>query len=495
MKMNRKTVNTRGRKYTAKSGLIIAMFLAVVVIFNIAVFALGNHFRWYIDMSKDQVFTVGDTAKELLKDTEDEVNIYFTVEPDKISDASPYLYYVYQTALEMQKAFDFVNVDCVDIVKNPNFFKEYYNTAAQDIYTTSVVVASGTEFRLFSIDAFFITNEDDEIWAYQGEYKFVSAILSITAAEMPVVCFTTRHGETVGNDAKAIVNLFTDAGYKVETVDLSKEDIPEDARIVIINDPVYDFAGIEGGEDSVNEIDKLDDFLDGYGCLMVFAAPDKAAKLTNLSEFMSEWGIAYNADTYLRDKENSISVNGMSLVADYETEGLGASLYLDIAKLDTMPSTIVENAMPMEILWERKDALEGVREVSAILKTHGTAEAMKDGKPSSAAGVPLMTMSRETRIENNEYYYSYVLACGSADFNNSEYINANVYANSDILYNAMRITGRERILADIEYKVLDDVSLTITTAQANRWTVGLVTVIPFIILAAGLVVWVRRKNS
>ena len=88
-----------------------------------------------------------------------------------------------------------------------------------------------------------------------------------------------------------------------------------------------------------------------------------------------------------------------------------------------------------------------------------------------------------------------MLVCGSADYNNSEYLNAKSYANRDILYSAMRITGRERILADIPYKVLDDTSLDITTAQANNWTVALTAVAPVIIAVCGVVVWVRRKNS
>lgn len=490
-----KMYNSRKRKFNALSGVLVALLLAVVILLNVAVYALGSHFRWYIDMSEGQVFSLCDATKDLLRDTDDEINIYFAVEADRIASESPYLFYVYQTALEMQKTFDFVNVECIDIIKNPGFYKDYYTTAAQDIKTTSVVVTGGSEFRLFSIESFFITNEDGNIWAYQGEYRLVSAILSMTAAEMPTVCFTTSHGETVGEKASALVNLFSSAGYNVANVDLTAEELPDDTRIVIINDPVYDFAGIETGEEGANEIDKLDSFLDDYGCLMVFAAPERAAKLTNLSEFLAEWGIAFVPDTYIRDTKNSVSIDNRSIVASYEDEGLGSSLYLDIAKLDDMPKTILKNAMPLQILWERNDALDGVRDCTPVLSTHESAVAVKNGEETEAADIPLMALSRETRVRDNEYYYSYVLVCGSAEYNNSEYLLANAYANSDILYNTMRITGRERIIADIEYKVLDDTSLDITTAQANNWTVAIVTVIPAIVAVCGVAVWVRRKNS
>ncbi len=314
----------------------------------------------------------------------------------------------------------------------------------------------------------------------------------MTATDMPSVAFTTNHGETVNDDAKAFMALFEDAGFDVEKVDLSKDNFSDDTRIVIINDPVYDFAGIEG--EDANEIEKLDEFMDSYGCLMVFSSPEKAGKLTNLSEFLSEWGIAFVADTYVKDTENAVSVDGKSVIAAYDEDSLGASLYLDISNLDTMPRTVLRNAAPIEILWEEDDALEGIKETSSVLLSHDSAVAVKDGKESELGSAPLMTVTRETRIVDNEYYYSYVLACGSSEYTDGQYLLANSYANSDIIYNAMRITGRERVLADIEYKVLDDNSMSITTQQANNWTVVLTVTLPVILALAGTAVFVRRKN-
>ena len=483
-------------KFFASQVAVTALFVALVIVLNVGVFALATHFRWYVDMTEGQVFSLSAEAKALLKavgeDSDKEVNIYFTVEPDKVQKTSNYLFFVYQTALEMEEKFDYVNVECIDIVKNPGFYKPYYTTAAQDIYTTSVLVVCGEEFRLFNIESFFVNNDDGSVWAYQGEYRLVSAVLSMTAADMPSVAFTTNHGERVGDSAGAFISLFEDAGFDVEMVDLTKDDFSEDTRIVIINDPVYDFAGIEG--DSKNEIEKLDRFMDSYGCLMVFSSPEKSGKLTNLSEFLSEWGIAFRHDTYIKDTQNSVSVDSKTVLCAYDEDSLGASLYLDITNLDTLPRTVVRNAAPIDILFEEDDALEGIKETSPVLLSHDSAVAVKDGEESPLGSVPVMAVTRETRIVDNEYYYSYVLACGSAEYASVEYLLANSYANSDIIYNAMRITGRERVLADIEYKVLDDTSMTITTAQANSWTVVLTVALPAILALCGLAVFVRRKN-
>ena len=59
----------------------------------------------------------------------------------------------------------------------------------------------------------------------------------------------------------------------------------------------------------------------------------------------------------------------------------------------------------------------------------------------------------------------------------------------------MKATGREKVLADIEFKVFDDTSLDITTAQANDWTVAMTVVFPVIAAITGLVIWVRRKHA
>ena len=486
----------RARQYTALSSVITAAVIALAILFNMAFFALADHFRWYADMTADQVFSLSDATVELLSDVTGDVNIYFAVEADKIADASPYLFYVYQTARLMEARFENIHVDCVDVVVNPGFFKSYYATAAQDIKTTSVIVESGTEFRLFNLEAFFVFDEDtgSRIWAYEGEYKIVSAILSMTSAELPVVHVTTTHGERTGADAQALYDLFSDAGYEVKEIDLAKEEIDPDARIILVNDPVYDFAGIEGGDG--NEIAKLDAFLDGFGALFVFTSPEHAGSLTNLSELLSEWGVGFTPDTYVRDTANAISTDGRTLVAQYAPpETLGASMYLDFDNLSAPPKTILPNAMPLRLLYDADDQLDGTKEVSAALSAYDTAEAVYDGETVAKGAFPLLTISRESRIQGNEYYYSYVLVSGSADILRPGYLNSGTYANSDILYNTMRLPGRDRILADIDFKVLDDTSMDITTRQANNWTVALTAALPVVIAVIGIAVHIRRRNG
>ncbi len=486
-------------RYGSAATAFTCAFIAVVIIFNVAFTAIASKYMWYIDMTKEEVFTLSEAAKDLLADVDDPVNIYFASEPDELMEGtySPYMKYIYTTALQLQNEFENINVECKDVVKHRAFFEPFRTTAATNIQTTSVIVESGGEVRVYTYNAFFTYDETtDQLWAYNGEYKLVSGILQVTSAELPIVYFTTEHGEDLGADANAIHALFKDNGFDVRTINLAQEEIDDDARIIVVNDPVYDFIGAEADSEFSNEIAKLDAFLDRLGCLIVFSSPDNAGRLTNLSEFLEEWGIAFTPDTYVKDMAHSVSTDGTSVVAAYDADTLGASLYKDItSNLVTPPKTISRYTTPIQILWEEGGDLSDSRSVSAVLKSYDTAVTVKDGQEVGTGEYNLITVSQELRLMNNDYYPSYVIAIGSADFAAAEYLFSNAYANNDILSAIMLGAGRDKILADIPFKVFDNTELTITTAQANNWTISFVVVLPLMIAVAGIVVWVRRKHS
>lgn len=473
------------------------VFVAAVIVFNAVFSSLARTMLWYFDMTKENVYTLSDECRELLSDVDDEVNIYFAQSADKLmsgKDSNEYMKYIYNTALQLEKAFSNIHVKCVDVIKDPAFFEYYYNTAASKIKTTSVIVESGGEFRLLASDAFYYFDESySYIWAYDGEAKFAASILQVTASEIPTVYFTTGHGEAA-SETSALWKLYETAGFNVEKIDLAKEDLSDDGRIIVINDPVYDFSGIEAGEGS--EIDKIDRFVDDYGCLMVFVDSESAGNLTNLSEYLYEWGVAFNPGVTVNDTENSISRDGRAIVAKYESENtLGSSLYSDISELSSMPKTVLDDAMPITLVYDEDDKLMGSKMTSAALYSYDSASIIEGGRETGKGSVPLATISREEGIVDNDYFHSYVFVCGSPEFASDKYISSNSYANSDIILNTARLIGREKIVADIDIKLLDDTSLDITSAQADRLTVIMTLTLPAVTAVAGIIVCTRRRRT
>ncbi len=497
--MRNSFTQSRKFKYGSMATAFTIGFIAIVVIFNIIFTALASRYNWYIDMTSEQVFTLSDEAKEIMSDITNEVKIIFASEPDVLMTGSDsaYMRYVYTTAKQLEESFSNITVECVNVLKHPSYFREYYNTTNTDIDSDSVVVVSGSEIRIFAAEAFFTFDENYEnVWAYNGEYKLISGIMQVTQTDTPIVAFTTEHGESLDeNGAGNLATLFADNGFEVQSVNLANETLDDDCRILVIYNPRYDFIGSEADASQFNEIQKIDDFLDDYGCLLVFAEPAYVDNLTNLNEFLEEWGISYVGDTYIRDKDHAMTVDGYGIVTEYQSDTLGASIYSELSKLSTPPKAMIYKSMPIDILWESGGDLSGSRDVSAVLKSHDTSELVVDGEVTEVGAYNVMTISRETRIVDNEYYYSYVIASGSPTFSDGAYVVSNAYANKDVLSAAMKAVGRERVLAVLDFKPFDDDDITITTDEANHWTAAMTLVIPVIVAACGIYVVTRRKHA
>lgn len=495
---------TKRFKYGVVAHSVTALVIVLAVALNVVVYSLASHFGLYTDMTSSDLFTLSDAMKDMLRDTDNEVKIIFCADPDELMADTQYMQYIYKTAENLEAEFDNITVECHDVIKEYNFFKQFKDTEASTIHTDSVIITSGTEFRLMQPEAFFIfdTENSSLAWAYNGEKKFAAAILQVTATDVPKVLFTEQHGETLTSDAAALVNLFVDAGFAVDTVNLAKENIPEDCRIVVINNPRYDFIGMEAESESANEIAKLDNFLDGLGALMVFEDYRYSENLVNLNELLEEWGIGFEHGAYLTDDEHSVSIDGATIVSEYEESGIGASIYMDMTQnLDTMPRTLSKNAMPVNILWEENAVESGTKQVYSVLSSYDTAKLRVDGKTEDAESRSLMAIARDKIIVNNEnslnadYIYSYVFASGCPSFVSDQYLTSNSYGNADIIYAAMRAVGRENLLADLKYKEFDDTELAITTSQATGWTVVFAVIPPAIIGIAGIAVRIKRKNT
>lgn len=443
--MRKSFYQSRKFKYGSVATLFTISFIAIVVIFNIIFTALASKYMWYIDMTGKQVFTLSDEAKDIMSDIKNDVNIYFASDPDVLMNGtdSSYMRYIYTTALQLEESFPNVHVECVNVLKNPSFFRGFYTTAATDIDSDSVVIESGGEVRVFAAKAFFTFNDPNDastLWAYNGEKRMISGIMQVTQTDNPKITFTTQHGEDLAS-ATDLASIFVENGYEVTTADLTKDELDDDCRILVIYNPIYDFIGSEAEDSSKNEISKVDAFLDGYGCLLVFCDSEYVSNLTNLNEFLEEWGISYTPDTYVRDPEHSMSVDNYSIIAEYQRDTLGASIYSDLNALTTPPKSIIRKSSPINILWTSGGGLTGSRDVSPVLKSYNTSELVENGQAGETGSYNLMTVSRETVIVNNEYYYSYVIAAGSPTFSNGSYLVSNSYANEDVLSAAMKATG------------------------------------------------------
>ena len=480
--------NKKKFKHGTLSVVLTVFVIAAIVIVNIIFSALAYKKNWYIDLTKEQLYELSDAGREMLNEVEGDITVHFCAPYDDI-EADYYGNMVFELVKQMADEYENITYDHIDILKNPSAVTKYKSSTADAVSPSDIIVESGSEFRKFTLEAMFVFDTEDKSypWAFNGEKKLISAMAQITQAETPIAYFTNTHGESL---SATLLDLFDTAGYEIRPIDLTKEDFDEKARLIVICDPIYEFEGISAATAGrKSEIEKLDDFLDGFGNVMIFRDPD-TGDLPELDEFLVEWGIEFD-NSLLKDTSNAIDVSGYSIVGDYAIdESLGASVVSDIVSIGTVPKTIVPYASPINLLYDYKDG----RQTSVALYTHDTAEKYVDGKKVETGTYPLIALTRETRSIENTYHYSYVFAIGSRYFIADDYLDQK-YGNQDIIYTMMRAMGKVQVPMELKFKVFEDESLVITSSEAGSWTIALTFAIPVCLVVAGIVIFIRRKHA
>jgi len=458
--------------------LLTLLVVAAILAANLALTAFAQASNLFFDTTQEGRYTLRTRAVEILKaaDMQDDVDIIFCADPDRLL-GSYNSSLVYIMALELEKQLPNVHVSTVDALREPEKVEPYRRTSASAINASHVIVTSGTEFRTYTVNSFFTTDsESGRTIGFNGEQKMCEAILSLTARDLPLACFTVGNGETLHrqNDAETgyLYDLVRSAGFEIVSIDLETEDIPQECALLIINGPTSDFpSGRLSDADYNSPLTKIDRFLDGYGTVFYFRNA-AAGELKNLEEFLAEWGVSFKvqdsvgtsfAGTTLIDTSAALSGEADRICGVYGT----SSIYGDITKLSSPPKTIFEKASPVSILWRSGDSSlnNSGRAIEALFTTSKNAQALDSEGNTVTAGVfPLMTHTHETRIIDGVYFTANLFVCGTTMYHAADYLADNVYANGDVLASAIRGAARTTVSTaeELEFKYYESKGFTET---------------------------------
>lgn len=508
----------RRLKYGGISVLLSAVVIAVVIIANVIITTVIRSNNLYTDLTGSGIFTLSDTAKEYLKQIKAPITIKFAVPLDTIK-SNAQLFMVYLAADQFSKAstsedpdeqIPDITVEYFDSYKFPAQFEKYKQlTSGKAWQSTNVIIEStyaeedgetGSLPLVYALTAFFTTSDGKTI-GFNGERRFLLAFLQLAGVEQPVVVFTTGHGEPIGtspadsdNQYSDFTAMFEELGFRVKYSDLTREEVDPDCRLIVILDPKRDFIGKElDSLEGTSELDRVSDFVSAHGSIMVFLGPT-GYDYTNLSHYLSEWGVKIHTTYTIEDSVNTLSYDNRSFSVVYTTEGLGASVQQNYRNLRTK----FEHAAPVQILFNDDQStsmnVTSSFRTSSAARAYATAEdVLAPADVGKADGFDLFVVASRLKYENNEDYYSYVLACGSPEM--LKYCGSQAFANRGILNVLLTRIPLLKIPVDIDYKSLENYGLTSVTSTAVRgWTVVLAVVMPVAVLCVGVVVVVRRKR-
>lgn len=530
-----KLLHTKKFRYGSVSLALTIVIIAAVILLNAVFTALSEKFLWYVDMTAEEIYTLSDEAKELLDsvDPDRNVTIIFCMPKDEL-EAEQTLRYPLYTVLEMVQAYKNISVKYVDCLTNPSAVAQYKESSGQAINGYSMIVTSTfsaadpvtqevkerTQSRVYSISSLY-AKQNEEIVGYNGEQRLVSAILAVTQVETPVACYTMGHGETdslvTSASGSPLLTLLYETGYEVKGIDLIKEDIPDNCRLLVIFNPKSDFVG-ENLLGAVNEIGKLEKYLQTSRALMTFFNHETPV-MENLESFLKDWGVEICRETvgdktsnYLvKDAGQSFDVNGIINVAEYSKGGLGESITRQLQESNYPKSVVFKYATALkysstyETIYDDEQGCyygayysNGVsRDCYDVFTSTPKAVAEAHGNKVADGPFKYMTVTREALTDETtgKTVYSYVMACSSTDFA-SGYLTDTSYGNHTVLTRACHAMGGVQKSVSLDCKYFADMEIkTIQAADANQYTIVLTVVPAALIFIAGVYIMVRRKYA
>ena len=460
------------------STLLIVIFVAIVVVINMIVGKLPSKYT-QIDISDQQLYSIGDETKKVLNNLDKDVTIYQIAQSGSEDETISNL---------LQKYADeskHVKVELKDPVVSPKFVSEY---TSDQVSSNSLIVVCGDRNKVVNYNDMYESTMDYNTYSYQttgfdGEGQITSAIAYVTTENLPVLYTLEGHGEkeldsTIKEDIEK-------ANMEVKTLNLISEgSVPDDAACLLIDSPSSDI--------SEDEKTALLDYLENGGKAMVFSDYTEST-LTNFAAVLENYGVKA-ADGIVFEGDNQHygmqmpyyllpTVN--STDASSETASSGYYIIMPYAqgiqKLDDVRDTVT-----VEDILTTSD--------SAYSKTNLQSETLEkedgDVEGPFALGVSIKEDVEDGKKTQIIYY--------SSSYIMDSQMNQLVSGGNEKLVteslNSM-VSTEETTTVSIPSKSLEVSYLTIPDYDASFWKICTIGLIPGIFLVAGFVIWFKRRKA
>ena len=497
-----KLLSSKSFRYGATATVFTAFFIAATILVNALISALDTKFGFYFDLTDDQIFSISEETTKMVDEQlslyekengeKAQIKISFHQARDLIMEEEMKSWVV-NLAESYAEKYPQITVEFnEDLNTHPEKYA-YYNSLGYDINTNAIIISNTQQkgaFRYLTFDSCLVYDEEGkEVWAFQGEMKFNAAVLYITSHKSPIVTFTSGHGEIV---PQALTEVLTNCGFTIETVDLTKDEINPESKMLIMCSPQKDLTYSES-DTAVTEYTKISEYLNEYRSMVVIASPTMPT-LPVLDELLADWGMEVVRNQVVMDDIYCHTQDNQMIYVNYnETENVAGALTQSLTKLSSPPRSISIDTAPIEIL----DAGDGENSiVEAVLTSSDNSYVeilTEEGKEKKEGPFNLMAMSTRFTIVDGIDTYSHLLVIGSENFTETNAFRQQ-FGNTDIVYNMIRLLSDEDIHMETHYKVLEDYAIDID--QGAVYTYGIITAIlvPLAIMALGTYVYIKRKH-
>ena len=470
--------SARTKLFTVISAVLILAVLAL----NLGLTALGSDKLLFLDTTREGFYTLSDKMLEecgkILNALDEngnkrQIKVTFCTDPDYLVNSKdtrmPYF-----MVKALANEFDNITVETVNVALNPTAVSMYKTTSRQQIEPTDIIISYGSKYRVMSAPSYWT----DNYFSYNGEYRFVSALASVTAINRPVAYFLIGHGETyydpqnpdseMSRECAALVDLLYDSGLEIDTLDLSKVDkVPDDCALLIINNPKTDLVYDETRYNEfsyVSEAEKIDRYLLSESGACIVNRDYRSTELKNFDHFLFEWGLEFgkgqlsDEDSYVPVIDTPGDYTNIFATYDADENGIGVAYYGDYINAGSAPQMVFSNAGYIDCSFIADEAMlesgtyNAEKVYSSFITTSdaGTSNLAtgleREGKMDLAALVTRTLLD----VKTAERSFSYLFCTADGDFFSNEQLGNPSYANYDVMQSVITNISRTDRYASME---------------------------------------------
>ncbi len=456
-------------KLGLKSSLILCLVLVVFLVGNV----IAGKLPWTADMTTTSVYSLSEQTKDIAKGVSEDVTIY-------VLDSEEAFPVNYKHTVEN---YAHLNKHISIKYRSPELYPGFAANFSDDLKTTkdSIFVASADKYVYLDADDYYSEMIDDDNfynvqYLYQLEGLLTKGLMTVTGDESKIIYQMTGHEEM--ELTQDVQNKILRDNYELQELSLTGvAAVPEDASVVLINSPMSDY--------SKDEIKKLDAYVKKGGSLCYIA--EAIVDLPNLFDWLATYGIEYQTGIVSEQDKTMMYV---------DSSGSTVPTYVVPKVEDTeVTSYFAEKHLPIFMPVSKGIFVSDGTSGSAygFLSTSGYA--FSKVNPDSGY------LSREDDDIKGPFYLGAFATCkdggqictfGSSKMLSTE-VDDMVYGyNSDLFLDSMNYMLGDTEKISVRGKAVSYDNVSFTTAEYHVTWIVTVILIPAVMLAAGILLYVRR---
>ena len=474
----KKGINKKTLKNGSYSVVLSVIFVVIIVVVNLIVDAFPSTYT-EIDVSDQQLFSIGDQTKDFLKELDKDVTIYQIAQSGSEDEVVSKLLQKYE------EASDHIKVETKDPVVNPKFTSEYTD---EEVSSNSLIVVCGDRSKVVDYNNIYESSMDYTTYSYttsgfDGEGQITSAISYVTSDNLPVLYTLDGHGEksldsTLQEDIEK-------ANMEIKSLNLlTEESVPEDADCLMINSPSTDI--------SEDERDAIIEYLENGGKAMIFSDYTEES-MDNFDAVLENYGVERvdgiviegDAQHYAMQMPYYLlpDVGSAEAVSDFSSQGyfILAPYAQGIRQLDNVRDTLTIESL----LTTSDDAYS-----KTDLNTETLEKTDEDIDGPFDIGVSITEEVDDDKTTQIVYY-------STANLMDSQINQMVAGGNEQMITESLNwmCSTDETSTISIPSKSLEVSYLTVTAYDAAYWKICVMGLIPGVFLVVGFVVWLKRRKA